>query len=294
MMTNKHVLSIVFLFTSIIIINAANEPYYSNQKDLPYVTIAILAKDKAHTLPLYLSCIEQQTWPTNKTYLYIRTNNNNDDTSNILRRWVEKVQARYASVYFDDTDVAEPVQKYGQHEWNEARFKILGKIRQESVSWAHAHKSHYFVVDCDNFIKPHTLKALVKTNLNIVAPFLRTSNNLYSNYHADIDTNGYYKDSPLYYTILDQKIKGLIDVPVVHCTYLIRYDVLDKISYDDDSYRYEYVIFSDSARKNSIPQYIDTREVYGHITFAENESQLFAEPWLFEYKQTATQSIKLK
>ena len=34
--------------------------------DDDYVTIAILAKDKEHTLPLYLSCIEQQTWPAEK------------------------------------------------------------------------------------------------------------------------------------------------------------------------------------------------------------------------------------
>ena len=36
---------------------------------------------------------------------------------------------------------------------------------------------------------------------------------------------------------------------VVHCTYFINYNVLDKICYDDNSYRYEYVIFSDSLRK---------------------------------------------
>ena len=42
--------------------------------DNEYVTIAILAKDKAHTLPLYLACIENQTWPKCNTNLYIRTN----------------------------------------------------------------------------------------------------------------------------------------------------------------------------------------------------------------------------
>ena len=55
-----------------------------------YVTIAILAKDKAHTLPLYLKCLERQTWPASNTYLYIRTNNNNDETVQILRDWIAR------------------------------------------------------------------------------------------------------------------------------------------------------------------------------------------------------------
>ncbi len=253
---------------------------HSDVQPIEYVTIAILAKDKEHTLPLYLSCIEKQTWPSQKTYLYIRTNNNNDRTSDILRDWIEKNHEKYADIYFDDTDVPEPVQQYKQHEWNCERFKVLGKIRQDSIAWAHAKKSHYFVADCDNMIKPHTLQALLDTNLAIVGPLLKTGHNLYANYHAAIDEQGYYVGSPLYDSLWSQEIKGLVEVPVIHCTYLIRYEFLDKLSYDDESYRYEYVIFSDSARKKKIPQYLDNRDMYGYISFAENKQQLHNEPWL--------------
>lgn len=250
---------------------------------IDHVTIAILAKDKAHTLPLYLECIEQQTWPASKTYLYIRTNNNNDTTQSILESWITKVQHKYAGIYFDGSNVDVPVEKYKQHEWNCERFKVLGKIRQDSVSWARAHHSHYFVADCDNFIKPHTIDALMNTNLPIVAPLLHTQNSCYSNFHAAIDKNGYFADSYLNFDLLEGKIKGLIEVPVVHCTYFVRFDVLDKLSYDDQSYRYEYVIFSDSARKNSIPQYLDTREIYGGISFAEKEFTPEEYAWLTVY-----------
>jgi hypothetical protein len=242
-----------------------------------FVTIAILAKDKAHTLPLFLTCIEHQTWPAEKTYLYIRTNNNNDATAQLLHTWVERVRNRYAAIYFDATDVPEQVNLYGQHEWNCERFKVLGKIRQESVDWAREHKSHYFVMDCDNFIKPHTLETLIQTKLPIVAPFLVTGEGRYSNYHAAINQDGYYADCAIYTTILNQEIKGLIQVPVVHCTYLIRQEVLPLMAYDDGSNRYEYVIFSDMARKQGIAQYLDNREIYGYISFAENNAQLCAE-----------------
>lgn len=246
------------------------------------ITLAILAKDKEHTLPLYLSCIEQQTWPAHKTNLYIRTNNNNDETAAVLRQWVEKIKDNYAEIYFDDTDFVEPLEKYGQHEWNAERFRILGKIRQESVNWAQSRNSHYVVIDCDNFIKPHTLETLVHTNLAIVAPLLHSKNS-YSNFHAAIDSNGYYADCPAYNLLLNQTIRGLVEVPVVHCAYFIRHDVLEKVSYDDASHRYEYVIFSDTARKNNIGQYLDTRDVYGYITFAEDSLQLLTEPWLKKF-----------
>lgn len=256
----------------------------SKEKPIEYLTIAILAKDKAHTLPLYLSCLEQQTWPKNQTYLYVRTNNNNDETVAVLKNWVDRVGDLYAGVFFDSTDVAEQVQNYKQHEWNSERFKVLGKIRQDSVDWAHQHRSHYFVADCDNFLYPDTIEKMVEANLPIVAPLLRVEDHrFYSNYHAAIDQNGYFADSPFYYNILSRQIRGLIELPVVHCTYLIRHDVADKISYDDNSYRYEYVIFSDSARKQNIPQYLDNRKVYGRITFAENQEDFEKEPWLHEF-----------
>ncbi|MBI2353078.1 glycosyltransferase family 2 protein [Candidatus Dependentiae bacterium] len=239
-----------------------------------YVTIAILAKDKAHTLPLFLQCIQNQTWPAERTYLYVRTNNNNDDTAQILRLWLDQVQHRYAKIYFNDQAVAENIQQFGQHEWNGVRFKILGKIRQESVAWAYEQHSHYFVVDCDNFIKPHTIEKLMQDKLSIVAPFLIRKYFQYSNYHAAVDQNGYFQPSDNYFMIFNRQVTGLIEVPVVHCAYFIRYDTLPFILYDDDSYRYEYVIFSDQARKKRITQYIDNRDVYGMITFATNKEEL--------------------
>jgi hypothetical protein len=68
--------------------------------------------------------------------------------------------------------------------------------------------------------------------------------------------------------------KGVIDVPVVHCTYFIRNDILSDISYDDNSGRYEYVIFSDVLRKKGIPQYLDNRMEYGFLTFAITPEEL--------------------
>lgn len=256
----------------------------SNQKADDYITIAILAKDKAHTLPTYLDTIEKQTWPANKTYLYVRTNNNNDNTTDVLRNWIAKVGHRYAGVYFDDTDVKESIQQYKQHEWNPTRFSVLARIRQDSVDWARAHNSHYFVADCDNFLKANTIEKLHSVNLPIVSPFMKVSDErFYSNYHSAIDQDGYYSHIPLYMEIWTGNVRGLTQQPVVHCSYFIRNEVLDKIAYSDGTPRHEYVIFSDNARKHNIPQYLDNRELYGRITFAETSEDFEKEPWIAEF-----------
>ncbi len=258
------------------------------------ITIVILAKDKEHVLDLYLACIEHQTWPASKTNLYIRTNNNNDNTVTILREWIRRVGDRYAKIYFDDTDTETPVQKYKQHEWNSERFRVLAKIRQDSVQWAYEQNSHYFVADCDNFIKPYTIEALMDAHLPIVAPFLVTCNppgsgisshRWYSNYHDNIDECGYLELCDSYYKILRQETKGLLPLPVVHCTYFIRYETLPEIAYNDGSNDYEYVIFSRNARKKKILQYLDNRKIYGYLTFTETKESFSQEPWIEEIKQ---------
>jgi len=238
-------------------------------KTAPRVLLAILAKQKQAMLPFYLACIDALDYPKQSIVLYVRTNNNKDRTAETLREWVGRVGHLYADVLFDALDVPESVHDFDVHEWNSIRFKILGNIRQASLAATlQTSCDFYFVADVDNFILPGTLKELVAANLPIVAPLLRYHDNAahYSNYHEKIDQNGYFADSEEYYTLLFQRVKGLCQVPVVHCTYLVRRDAIPHLTYDDGTGRYEYVVFSDSARRNGIAQYLDTRQVYGYLT----------------------------
>jgi glycosyltransferase involved in cell wall biosynthesis/SAM-dependent methyltransferase len=243
----------------------------------PRVLVAILAKQKEAALPLYLDCIEALDYPKSSIVLYIRTNNNTDRTEQILRDWVARVGHLYAAVEFDASDVVDRVEQFREHEWNATRFRVLGDIRNKSLQRARELECEfYFVADVDNFLRRSTLRELVALNLPIVAPLLRPiiPEKLYSNYHAAIDGAGYYKHCDQYYWILSRQVRGVVEVPVIHCTYLVRADVIPELTYQDDTNRYEYVIFSDSARKASIPQYIDNRQLYGYITFAEGELYL--------------------
>jgi len=238
----------------------------------PRVLISILAKQKEEFLPLYLECIEALDYPKSSIVLYIRTNNNTDSTEHLLRQWISRVGHLYARVEFDASDVEISVEQFGVHEWNAARFHVLGHIRNISLKRALAYEcDFYFVADVDNFIRSCTLRELVALNLPIVAPLLRSMgpDHLYSNYHADIDAHGYYRECDQYTLILKRYVRGVLEMPVIHCTYLIRADVLNDLTYDDGTNRHEYVIFSDRARTRDARQYLDNRQIYGYITFGE-------------------------
>lgn len=244
----------------------------------PIVFVAILAKQKEEMLPAWLESLRQWDYPKDKIILYIRSNNNTDNTEQILKDWVEKNYKFYRHVLEDYTNVEQNVQQYGVHEWNPVRFKTLGAIRERSVELAwQADADFYFVIDVDNFIKPDTLSKLVQLNLPVVAPLLKCVDEeqpAYSNYHLLTNVYGYYLDDIRYYQVVRQEIKGLILCDVVHCTYLIRKDMYEHIRYLDGTDDYEYVIFSRVLRQQNIPQYLDNRETYGYLSLRERTSEL--------------------
>ena len=254
-------------------------PLHSRVKDSPRVLVAILAKQKEPALPLYLDCIEALDYPKSSIVLYIRTNNNTDRTEQILRDWVARVGHLYHSVEFDATNVTERVEQYGEHEWNATRFNVLARIRNQSMRRAlELDCDFYFVADVDNFIRPATLRELVALDLPIASPLLRSiaPGQYYSNYHAEIDANGYYRSCDQYLWLLERRVRGVVEVPVIHCTYLVRADVIPNLTYEDVTGRHEYVVFSDSARKAQVPQYLDNRQVYGYITFGKDDDHYVA------------------
>ncbi|MFO1061420.1 MAG: glycosyltransferase family 2 protein [Dongiaceae bacterium] len=252
----------------------AERRLHSRLEEPPPVLLAILAKQKEHALPLYLDCIEALDYPKSQISLYVRTNNNTDRTEALLRAWLERVGPLYRSVEFDAADVEDRVERYREHEWNEVRFRVLGQIRNASMRRALERGcAFYFVADIDNFIRPATLRELVALDLPIVGPLLRSikPQAYYANYHAEVDANGYYADCDQYQWILCRQVRGMVEVPVIHCTYLVRADAIPSLTYEDGTNRHEYVVFSDSARRAGIPQYIDNRQVYGYITFGEGD-----------------------
>jgi len=279
----------------------------------PNVFLALLVKQKEAVLPLFLESLNDWDYPKENIFIYIRTNNNTDNTKQLLEEWIEEYGDKYKGLIYNSEDVPEKVEKYDVHFWNGERFRVLGKIRQESMNQALLTDcKYYFVVDTDNFLFPETLKELVKLDLPIVAPFLRYAvalgenadtpveaakreghmSRYYSNYHDKVDDFGSIIAEDIYYKILNQEVKGLIECMCVHCTYLIKREYLSELNYLEQSDRWEYMVFSNSARNKKITQYLDNRTIYGVLTLSEN---IKASRWWFNYlknKENRTEKYK--
>jgi hypothetical protein len=245
----------------------------------PRVLVAVLANQSEEELPLYLACIESLDYPKSSIVLYVRTYNNTDATGRLLREWVDRVGSLYAGVEFDAADAETGVGQFGGINGIAKRCNVPGHIRKLSLGRTVQHGcDFYFVADVGNFVRCCTLRDLVALNLPIVAPFLRSigPGDLYSNYHAAIDVNGYYKECDQYVWVLNRWVRGVLEMPVVNGTYLIRADVLEDLAYEDGTLRHEYVILSESARKQGVPQYLDNRQVYGYVAFGREDGRYTA------------------
>jgi Anp1 len=232
------------------------------------VLLCILARNKAHVLPHFLDCIDALDYDKKQITVYINTNNNQDNTVEILDRWLAKKGADYRKVIYDVHEVKN-LDFLSPHHWTVERLKTLSLIRNYSMQMAITTESdYYFVVDCDNFIAPFTLKALMAHDKPIIAPMLRAVPHRwdeYSNFFSAVDADGYWASADQYYSIVRWNSVGVFEVPVVHCTYLIQTRYIPELTYVDGSDHYDFVIFSRSAREKKIGQFICNEQPFGYI-----------------------------
>ncbi len=251
--------------------------------ETPLILWAILVKNGEAYLAQYLECLIDQDYPKQCISLYIRTNDNTDNTVPILDEFLEKYRDLFHSVEYIFEDVDPTISQFDAHEWPAARTNLLGRLRQESLlKTLELGCDFYFVSDVDNFIKPNTLSSMVQLQLEIVAPLVRYAGldgshenpawfyANYANYHDEIFENAAYKDSENYHRILNQHYRGITRVQLIHCTYLVRADVIPKLNYLYETDRLEYRNFALSAVASDVLQYIDNREIYGYLTFDKN------------------------
>jgi hypothetical protein len=241
------------------------------------VLLAILARNKAHVLPDYFKCIGNLDYNKKLITIYINTNNNIDNTETLLEEWAQLNRDNYKKIIFDKHHVENLIDSR-PHEWTAQRFSILAEIRNKSLEKALENgNDYYFVVDCDNFIAPYTLKELLLKDKPIIAPLLKPipeKNDYYSNYFCDVSENGYYQNHPDYNSIFLGFKQGNFKVPVVHCTYLINTKYINQLNYADGSNDYEFVIFSRLARAHNVDQYICNEKNFGYLLHFQKDLTL--------------------
>lgn len=235
------------------------------------VFLSVTAKNKEHLLPRFLKCIDKLDYDKKAITVHILTGCNEDGTETLLRNWAEEKKDLYHGILFETTEDAGFDQDLTSAPFKE---KVLEHAKEQKTDYC-------FIVSPTSFIASSTLKTLMSKDVPVVAPMLRAIpelNDHNSNFFADVNEYGYFKHHPDYNLILEEEKKGTFEVPVIHCTYLIKCEYLDRLSYSSENPDFEFLSFGRHARKNEVGQYICNEENFGvYVHF-------FGEPSLEEQK----------
>ncbi|XP_060535220.1 glycosyltransferase 25 family member [Cylas formicarius] len=240
------------------------------------VLIAVLVRNKEHTLPYFLSSLERLNYDKNRISLWIRSDHNFDKSIVILRTWIKSVKESYHSIY---TEFEEGTSKFSDENnvahWSNERFSHIISTRESALNHArHIWADFLLFIDADVFLTNRdTLNYLIKKNAIVVAPML-LSDGLYSNFWHGMDENYYYLRTDGYRPILNRDNVSCYEVPMVHSCVLInlRTAESDHLTYRPDKIpnydgpNDDIIAFALSARHNNISLNVCNEEVFGYIT----------------------------
>lgn len=249
----------------------------------PTVTIVLLARNKAHTLPHSLYYLEQLDYPKSRMSLYIRSDHNQDETGKILRSWTDSVKDDYHSIDMVIQDVPKVFDKtVGVMAWPDHRFVHLMRLKEEGLEAArHMWADYVWFLDADVFItNAFTLQNMIKYGFTVTAPMLK-SVGLYSNFWAGMNENYYYNRTENYLPILERKDLGCHEVPMVHSSFLVNLKRVEsqyltfipsKVSNYDAAHD-DLIVFALSAKFNGVHLHVCNNFPYGYVMLPLTEEQ---------------------
>ncbi|ESO96194.1 hypothetical protein LOTGIDRAFT_231876 [Lottia gigantea] len=242
----------------------------------PTVLIAFLVRNKAHTLPWFLGHIEKLDYPKNRITLWIRSDHNKDNSSEILEEWLAGVQHQYHNV---DVIINSKRKGYSDerstNDWTKKRFKHVIKLRQQALEMARQKWADYFMMlDSDVIIENNrTLHLLMQQEKTIIAPMMNASIiGYYSNFWGGMDKKGYYVRTKEYIQMVDLKIRGCYKVPMVHSIFLVdlRRSATDFLAYSPSPPKYkgpydDIIIFAHSVKAAGISMFVLNTQYFGKV-----------------------------
>ena len=114
-------------------------PFTHSDRKPPTVFISVLIRNKAHILPYFLTCLENQNYPKSRIILYLKSDHNEDESIELLKTWLEKVLPgrEYHDIIKDFQDCeTENCLLEGETTpvgWNSARFRHIMSLRQNAL-----------------------------------------------------------------------------------------------------------------------------------------------------------------
>ncbi|CAG4943098.1 unnamed protein product [Colias eurytheme] len=267
--------SIICVFSVLLSTCCGEIEYIKPNEKWPTVGISILVRNKAYSLPYFLSSLLQLDYPKDRIYLWIYSDYNTDNSEDILKEWTAAHETEYRQIFYksNTTHTMHGDQETPTH-WSQQRYTHVIALREKALRFAREMWTDYlFMLDADVILtEPLTLKYLINKEYPIAAPML-VSDGAYSNFWCGMDEYYYYKRTEDYRPILRYKKVGCFDVPMVHSAVLINlnYKKSDLLTYQPKNIKNyngpedDIIAFAISATKAGIPMYICNDHIYGFV-----------------------------
>ncbi|KAK4326790.1 hypothetical protein Pmani_002716 [Petrolisthes manimaculis] len=257
-----------------------------NQNDTkePTMLVVLLARNKEHTLPYFLTLFERLQYPKKRMSLYIRSDHNKDRTVSIMEDWLAHNRHYYHSC---DVQLDKSSPKYfpGETrgtEWGDERFTHIMHLKEQAMDKArHIWADYIWFLDMDVFlVKADVVQLMLNEEKAIVGPMLN-SLATYSNYWGEMTEDYWYSRSEDYLPILERKQTGCFAVPMVHSCVLVDLtreasDQLTFIPQNVSGYNGPHddiITFAISAKTAGVDMHVCNFETYGFIPSPLDEGQ---------------------
>ncbi|XP_050683668.1 procollagen-lysine,2-oxoglutarate 5-dioxygenase isoform X2 [Leptidea sinapis] len=226
------------------------------EEELPQVMLGVFIEQPTPFLEEFLNSILDFDYPKNKIQLFLH--NNVEYHEEQVESWWQQTSAFAAAKRVRSTDLTRE---------RDARRLLHDRCVKSACE---------YMVSLDSVarLQPSTLRYLVSTGYDVIAPLLVRPEQAWSNFWGAVGSDGYYARSPDYMDIVNRNIRGIWNVPfITHC-YLVKMSVFreagpDKISYGKAGMDSD-MAFCESLTNLGIFMHVSNEEDFGHLLNPES------------------------
>lgn len=227
------------------------------EEKLPSLLLAVFIEVPTPFLQDVLENIYQLDYPKDRIHLWVHNSVSLHEV--LVSAWFNLISSDYdASTFISSKDnVQEPASKT-------AALQLCVTQQRE----------YYFSVDSLAMLNKDTLKHLMQIRRNVVAPLIARPGKLFSNFWGAIASNGFYARAEDYQLIIENKRRGVWNVPYISSAILMSGQWLQELGNGLPSYASvdldPDMAFALWMRVNAHFMYVSNLHDYGHLLNADN------------------------
>ncbi|KAG6446513.1 procollagen-lysine,2-oxoglutarate 5-dioxygenase [Manduca sexta] len=236
---------------------------------LPTVMMAVFIEQPTPFMEEFLEQIHDTDYPKEKIHLFLRNN-----------------------VEYHEADVDKFFQEHSKEYASAKRIKpsdFMSEPEARNIAKERCINSmcdYLFSVDSVSRLNKNTLRYLLSSGYDVIAPMLVRPGQAWSNFWGALNSAGFYARSSDYMDIVYEVIKGIWNVPFITNCYLMKISVLKTPATKSVSFSKEGLdadmAFCASLRDHGIHMHVSNEHYFGHLVNPESYDVTRTNPDLYQ------------